>query len=274
MKTIVMLISLFILPVCAFGQTLPTLAVVDFNTTNSRYHFLGRQSAELISDAVVNAGLFDVMEREKLASILKEQSFSGSGMVAPASAIEMGAMLGAQYLMTGKIISADVSTKSFSGYNVRTTKTTCTLKISVKVLDTKTGRVVFSGKESASSSSQSTNNLHVKDGGNFVGLAETISRRIADRMAHSGRFIPVEKESTKMVNVMFTSQPEAADVEIDGVFYGNAGQGLSVPSGMHAVKISMPGYEIWEKKAMLRDGLKIRATLSEAADLKITQKIE
>jgi curli biogenesis system outer membrane secretion channel CsgG len=267
-----LLVLLLLLPLTSAMAELPTLAVVDFNTTSRQHGYLGKQTAELISDAVVNSGLFDVVERDKLQSILKEQSFSGGGLVDQGSAIQMGAMLGAQYLMTGEIIAADVAKNSFRGYGVTTTKTTYSLKVAVKVVDTKTGRVLFSGKETTSSSSQGTNNLHVNDRGSFVNLAERLSNKFADRLAASGKFSAQEEVVVAMVNVAFSSSPDSADVEVDSVFYGNAGDTLEVPGGMHSVKISLPGYDVWEKKVMLREGQKIKATLRKAADVRISHE--
>ena len=272
MKTFIqLLLCLLLLPITASGEALPTLAVVDFDATSTQYNFLGRQTAELINDAVINTGLFSVVERDKLKSLVTEQSFSGSGIVDPNSAIKMGSMSGASYLMTGKVISASVGSKTFRGYGVTTTNKTFSMKASAKVLDTKTGRVLFSGTESASNSTQATNTLQVGNDGIFVALAEEIANRFADRLSQSGQFVPAEKEEKlTFVNVMFNSTPESADVEVDGVFYGNAGDAIAVPGGMHMVKISLSGYDGWEKKVMLRDGMSIRATLQKSADIRVS----
>lgn len=259
-----------LLPFCVLAEAPPLLAVVDFDTTSVRYNMLGRQFAELIGNAIINSGTFDVVERAKLDTILKEQNFSNSGLVDQGSAIQMGAMLGAQYLMTGKVISANVGKESFSGYGVTTTKTTYVLKASTRVLDTKTGRVMFSSTDTASSSSQGSNNLRVSEGGSFVSLAERIAYRFADRLAkRSAKFQPETKQETVLAKIHVTSVPEAADVEVDGIFYGNAGSEIELPSGLRTVKISLPGYDVWQKKVMVRDGMSLRATLRKSADVRI-----
>lgn len=261
-------------PSIVFAQELPSLAVVDFDTTATRYNFLGRQLAELINDAVINSNLFDVVEREKLTSIVKEQTFSASGMVDPETAIQMGSIAGARYLMTGKVVSADIDKKTFTGYGVTTKKTTYNMKVSARVVDTKTGRVKFSRTEKASSTSQATNNMTISEEQPFVTLAEEIAYRFVDHLVQSEKFKPEKKDEVAMVKVNFLSNPETADVEVDGIFYGNAGSEIDVPGGLHTVKISLPGYDVWEKKAMLRDGAKIVATLRKAADLRILNETE
>ncbi len=256
----------------AFSQELPSLAIVDFDTTHTKYNYLGRQLAELIGDAVINSDLFNVVERDKLNTIVKEQSFSGSGMVDPNSAIRMGSMVGARYLMTGKVVSADTEKTSFSGYGVATSKITYIMKVSARVIDTKTGRVMFSGTETASNYTQSTDSLSVSAKGAFVALAEKISHSYVDRLNQSGKFKPEKKEELTLVKVNFLSKPDAADVEVDGVFYGNAVGEIEVPGGLHKVRISLPGYDVWEKKVMLREESKIIATLRKAADVRISHE--
>lgn len=274
LRTVWLTIALGLFPSMAFSQELPSLAVVDFDTTHCKYNFLGRQLAELIGDAVINSNLFDVVERDKLNSIIKELSFSASGMVDPGSAIQMGGMTGAQYLMTGKVVSADIDKTTFSGYGVKTSQTTYSLKVSARVLDTQTGKIKFSRTETARKASQSTSNLRVSEEGAFVSLAEDIAHRFADRIGQSGKFQPEKKEEMILVKVTFASEPDVADVEVDGVFYGNAGGEIEVPSGLHSVKISLPGHDNWEKKVMLREGSSIRATLRKSADIRISHETE
>lgn len=274
LRTVWLMIAIGLFSSIAFSQELPSLAIVDFDTTHTKYNYLGRQLAELIGDAVINSDLFDVVERDKLNTIVKEQSFSGSGMVDPNYAIRMGSMVGARYLMTGKVISADVEKTSFSGYGVATVKTTYIMKVSARVLDTKTGRVMFSGTETDSTYTQSTDSLRVSGEGAFVELAEIIAYRFVDRLNQSGKFKPEKKEELILVKVKFLSKPDAADVEVDGVFYGNAVGEIEVPGGLHTVRISLPGYDAWEKKVMLRKESKIIATLRKAADIRISHETE
>lgn len=66
-----------------------------------------------------------------------------------------------------------------------------------------------------------------------------------------------------MVDVDIQSDPANADVEVDGVFYGNAGGPLSLPQGLHNVRISLAGYSVWEKKVVISSGSRIIATLAE-----------
>ena len=55
----------------AFSLELLSLAVVDLKTTHCKYNFLVRQFTELVSGAIINSILFDVMERDNLNTISK-----------------------------------------------------------------------------------------------------------------------------------------------------------------------------------------------------------
>ncbi len=173
------------------SQKIPIIAILDFDVFSNCYEKLGRQTAELMTDAIVNAGLFDVVERDKLKAILNEQKLGVSGFIDIESAIALGEMLPAQYILVGKIISAGVSEKTFTGYGIETTKTTAFIKISASVIDTRTGKIAFSGIESASSSSQSTPYLK-GEAPSLVGIAERASNKLVSRMITSRKFSPTE----------------------------------------------------------------------------------
>ena len=65
-----------------------------------------------------------------------------------------------------------------------------------------------------------------------------------------------------------------ADIEVDGVFYGNAGGQMKRPEGLHLVKISLPGYEVWDKKVRIAEGTRIKAMLVEETQADVRLEIE
>lgn len=60
------------------------------------------------------------------------------------------------------------------------------------------------------------------------------------------------KEGAELYVFKMTSAPDGADVEIDGIFEGNCTLETRLEAGVHAVKVSLPGYEVWEKKVRVR----------------------
>ena len=86
-----------------------TVAVLRFdnNTGDERYDHLGRAlSAMMISDLSVVEGLRFV-ERERVEDLLKELDLQQSGYVDPATAVNVGMIIGAQYVVTGAFAAVD-----------------------------------------------------------------------------------------------------------------------------------------------------------------------
>ncbi|MEP1385271.1 MAG: CsgG/HfaB family protein [Paraglaciecola sp.] len=246
----------------------PRIAVIDFDRTGIRYPYLSQEIANLLSNQLVNYSQFIVVERERLNSIMGELKLSSSGLVASNHVIQIGNLTGAEYLLTGQILNADIDRETFSGYGVRTTKETYHLGVSVRILDTQTGAIVFSDSLQAEHTLQDSQNRSNKNR-TFTELAQQISTSFVEQINQSNQFKLEQDNTPSSVLVQIQSVPDEADVEIDGVFYGNAGESLSLPAGMHTVKISIPGYDAWEKKVLLRENLSIKARLRKSADFRI-----
>lgn len=95
----VFVFMVLLLPGLAAG--LPRIAVVDFDTHQYSAELAGVQLADYVMDELVNTGLFDVVERDKLNSVMQELSFGASGIADPSSAAQMGNLLGARMVLTG-----------------------------------------------------------------------------------------------------------------------------------------------------------------------------
>jgi len=90
----------------AYGQDLPTVAVLDFAGLmmgdGSAAVPLGKTvSAMLVTEFSEREGM-QVIERQQLFEVLREQDLALSGRVDESSAIEVGRLLGAQYVLTGQ----------------------------------------------------------------------------------------------------------------------------------------------------------------------------
>ncbi|OGF51036.1 MAG: hypothetical protein A2231_04215 [Candidatus Firestonebacteria bacterium RIFOXYA2_FULL_40_8] len=107
------------------------LSVMDFElqSSNPQYVFFGKGFAEFISVEMSKSRDVALIEREKRREIIQEQKFTLTGLVEQKDSIEIGKMLAASYLITGKII--DIMGK---------------IVITYRVVDTETGLVIFDGK--------------------------------------------------------------------------------------------------------------------------------
>lgn len=103
-----------------------TIAVVDFNDLQGNVTELGRFFAEEFSVALASAGKgFEVVDRTNLKTILIEHKLSTTGIIDPQTARKLGQIAGVDALITGTI-----------------TPFGDTVRITVKILDTNTARVI------------------------------------------------------------------------------------------------------------------------------------
>jgi hypothetical protein len=269
MKTITLLCVL-LLPLPVFADDLPTLAIVDF-TSAVRHTPLVRMFPDLLSEKLVNEALFDVVEREKLNTAVTELGLSGSGLVSQDKAIEVGRMLGAQYLLTGKILDFSKQKKTFRNYGTQIDTTVVQLMVSAEIIETATSRKLFAKKASSSKKFNAMGGLSISDSTSGGDLANDVADKLVAAMLESEKLQQILKpaKQSEEATITITSFPENADVEIDGVFYGNTGEPFKVPTGLHSISVTLPGYEVWEKKVMVKDGLTFDVRLSEKVDQKL-----
>lgn len=96
------------------------VAVLPFITAGIEHWWLGSNDpglamSEYLVHELVNSGQYTVIEREQIEKIFKEHNLSISGEVDPTQAIEIGQLLGAEYLIIGKLTEFMQSTAKQSG---------------------------------------------------------------------------------------------------------------------------------------------------------------
>ena len=99
-----------ITPAIMPAQAKPVVAVLYFDNTSigkdrADYDGVGKGIAELmINDLLANPNV-RVVERERIQALLTEHNLVKSGSVDAATAIKLGQMIGAQYMITGAFMS-------------------------------------------------------------------------------------------------------------------------------------------------------------------------
>lgn len=137
MKRILVILTLMLsLAVSAFADK-QVIAVWDIaNGCGSR---LGAKVAQdfkaELTTALVNSGAYTVVERGQLKSVLKEFAFQQSGMVDPATAVQIGKMSGAGLTFVGNVVTATVGHQDNFVYKSIKAK----VKLNYKIIDNKTG---------------------------------------------------------------------------------------------------------------------------------------
>ncbi|MEM7587512.1 MAG: CsgG/HfaB family protein [Acidobacteriota bacterium] len=81
----------------------PTVAVMDFKVKVDVTGDVGGGMASMLSNALLNSGCFNVVERARLDDVMNEQAFGMSGAVTEGSAADVGRILGARYHVMGEI---------------------------------------------------------------------------------------------------------------------------------------------------------------------------
>lgn len=240
---------------------LPSIAVMNF--TSTRPTKITEQFPELLSNVLVNCGKFSVLERSKLGKVLDEQVFGQSGFVDPKAAVAVGNLIGAQYLVVGNVNDFSSEQQRFQGYGISTLTTVYRTNISIKILETRSGRVVFSTIKDAEEKVVQATGLHIRDGGIESKLSQAAAGKVLEDIEKSNFLKEPSEKAVEIskVRVNILSTPSQADVEVDGIFYGNADGEMELPAGLRDVRISLPGYGEWRKKVNIQSGTKIKATL-------------
>ena len=169
MKKIILILIISLLASVAIAKDdRPVVAVLEFkNETSASWwqNGVGRELSDMLSNELLGTGVFKVVERKKLNSVLSEQDLGASGRVSKSSAAKMGKITGAQYLITGSVASFEESGSkggrfSFKGISVGGKKKTASLGIDVRVINATTGEVEYARTVEATS----------KSGGMSIGL--------------------------------------------------------------------------------------------------------
>lgn len=142
-----------------------TVAVMPFEGSVSNQFAqmdVTRQLTNLVTDKLVNAGDFQVVERDRIAQILAEQDFGASGRVDPSHAVEIGRLLGAQVIIFGSVTRFEMSSGagiSIGGFSL--SGTTGKAALSGRIVDATTGVILGSaeGAGDATGASLSVRNL-------------------------------------------------------------------------------------------------------------------
>ena len=234
------------------------IAVVNFTASSPTPY---RSSLpKMVVHELVSSNKFDVLEREKLNSVIGEISFQAtSGFVSPEQAVQVGGMLGAHLLVTGHVLDHGREQQTYSGYGIQTTKIIYRLKARMEVVDVATGRKLFSYVAQARDVKQ------VIQGQNYDStqrdLAGKVARQLVARMLASKRISAIA-DRPKSVTIVIESVPAEADVKINGIYHGMAGDRIKLVPGNHEIKVSLPGYLEWTKTVLVRDGTRIQARLT------------
>ena len=126
------------------------IAVLSFDPPMEyRAAQIGNIIGDMLTTALVKMGL-EVIERSQLEAVLREQQLARSGIIDPATAVEMGKILGVDYILGGRITEFGIRDESQLGgviaqfsVGVRVRQSTARVKADVRLIDVRTGRILM-----------------------------------------------------------------------------------------------------------------------------------
>ena len=156
MKVFFKTLCLFaLLLACAWGaEARPRLAVRAFEDRTEE----GDAPAGAVMDMMVTelnrAGVFDLMERERLDYITDEIRLGQSGLMDPETAPKVGKIRGVQYTMTGAVTLYYYSEKAggivLPIIGTASQAKTAYVVLEIRVIDNTTGQIVYTADEQGS----------------------------------------------------------------------------------------------------------------------------
>ena len=276
MKKYLILLTLIIIlfvptVVSATDYHLPTLAVVSFEDHSKiKVSGLENMGLQFLESALIKSGMFTLLDRLTIEKSLEEIRFnSGSGLVDPFFAIELGKMLGARYLATGNVIDISMRVTEFEGYGISTKRTAISVTTGLRIVDAERGTIFFIDQDVAVQELPfGTQNTNIS--GQTYSIYQNLMKQAILKSVNSLRqrliaTTPEVPKAPKVILVPVNSEPIGADVEISGIFYGNTPCELSLEEGkVLEIIISLGGYDSWIKKISVNSALKINAKLNKS----------
>lgn len=152
MKMISVALGVICLAGSAWADDRPVMAVTEFSNDSGAGWWrggVGWELADMLTNELAATRSFRMVEREQLRAVLEEQNLAASGRVAGGTGAQIGALVGAQYLVTGQVSAYEENTKStgggisFRGLSVGGKSESAYLAIDLRVIDTTTGEIAY-----------------------------------------------------------------------------------------------------------------------------------
>jgi curli biogenesis system outer membrane secretion channel CsgG len=201
MKRIVSAFSLLALlsaPAVLAQSAKPRVAVLEFKNKASHYSWnwydAGRGAQDMLVTELVKSGKYRVIEREQLAAIMREKNLSLSGDVDPRTAIQIGKMLGVEYLIAGAVTELGVTDRGASvpgglgrfgvpSVSVRSQKAEAALD--ARAFSTSTGEIVWADSARDETSDASVYVAGAGGGASDHGKVDKLMRPVVQKLAAS-----------------------------------------------------------------------------------------
>jgi curli biogenesis system outer membrane secretion channel CsgG len=243
------------------------VAIMDFENKSQHGGWrLGRGASDILTTELVKTGKFNVMERERIAAIIKEQNLGASGRIDPATAARIGKIIGVEYIITGAITEYGQSRAGGGGKGVQVGKTGYHATVDIRMINAATGQIIFADSSSHSDSSYNVRVFGIGGGESFNEKKATEVMRVAIKnLAAKITSAPIKSGGSKSAVGSKGSETLVADV--DGTIITlNNGKNAGFKTGQK-VTISRKGKVIKDP----RTGKVLKVKYKKIGAIKLTE---
>ena len=171
--------------VCSAKQK---IAVFPFTGIRNDYNVTILAEQEMIS-LLVNQKRFDVIERDQLQSIIKEQKLAFTGVIDVSDAVEIGKIGGIRYAVIGTVPNVNYSSQQKYDENGKPyLEVDALVVVQLRIVDIQTAAVIFSETYNA------------KPGGGFLGIGRNVSGDAETTLAGTVKSVYEKKVANDMLN--------------------------------------------------------------------------
>lgn len=243
------------------------VAVMDFENKSQYGGWrLGQGASDILTTELVKAGKFNVMERERLAAIIKEQNLGASGRIDPSTVTRIGKIIGVEYIITGAITEYGQSRASGGGRGVNLGKTGYHATVDIRMVSTTTGQIIFADSSSHSESSIAVRVFGIGGGESFNEKKATEVMRVAIiNLAAKITSAPIQSGSSKSSVSSKGSETLVADVD-GNIITLNNGKNAGFKTGQN-ITISRKGKVIKDPQT----GNILKVNYKKIGSIKLTE---
>ena len=162
------------------GKKIP-IVVMDFEARVPGQGWqVGHGASDMLITALVKTKKYKVYERDRLNTIMKEQKLQMSGAVDMSTAVQIGKLVGAKYILTGAVTEFGVAKSGAHGggwFDVG--KKHYRAAVDVRAVNVKTGEIVFADTGSGALKSSAVSVLGFGGGESYDEKKASESMRMA-----------------------------------------------------------------------------------------------
>ena len=104
---------------------------------------IGNAASDVLTTYLVESNQFQVVERQHIAKILEEQNFQQSGAVNQASAVQVGKLLGVEYMAYGAVTNFGMRTEATNVILYQQKELVAECQVDVRLIHVETGVIMF-----------------------------------------------------------------------------------------------------------------------------------